>query len=156
MSQVDHPDHYQPTEGGVECIDVVEGMNFCVGNAIKYLWRAGRKGSKVEDLQKARWYIQRRLARHSDPLHDMRLDLVSDNHELYCLSPKWRGFSFSESLPNASSSALNAMANLFSYEAGNRTRPHHLRLALDSINLEISELLTMEQDQNTTGTHREF
>jgi hypothetical protein len=38
-------------------------MNFCVGNAIKYLWRAGLKGEQVEDLRKARWYIDREIAR---------------------------------------------------------------------------------------------
>ena len=38
-------------------------MNFCVGNAIKYLWRAGLKGEQIEDLRKARWYIDREIAR---------------------------------------------------------------------------------------------
>ena len=42
---------------------VTEHMNFCVGNAIKYLWRAGLKGEQVEDLRKARWYIDREIAR---------------------------------------------------------------------------------------------
>lgn len=38
-------------------------MNFCVGNAIKYLWRAGRKGEAVEDLEKAKWYLDREIER---------------------------------------------------------------------------------------------
>lgn len=42
----------------IECIDVTRHHNFSIGNAIKYLWRAGLKGSKVEDLKKAIWYIQ--------------------------------------------------------------------------------------------------
>jgi hypothetical protein len=65
MSNVDHPDHYQSDR--YECIDVIEslglGSGFSIGNAIKYLWRAGRKGNAVEDLEKARWYIDREIAR---------------------------------------------------------------------------------------------
>ena len=38
-------------------------MNFCLGNALKYLWRAGLKGDAVEDLKKARWYIDREIKR---------------------------------------------------------------------------------------------
>jgi hypothetical protein len=46
-----------------ECIDVVEDLGFCLGNAIKYLWRCGQKGDPVEDLKKAKWYFQRVLKR---------------------------------------------------------------------------------------------
>ena len=60
---VNHPKHYTPHPSGVECIEVTEHMNFCVGNAIKYLWRAGLKGEQIEDLRKARWYIDREIAR---------------------------------------------------------------------------------------------
>ena len=56
---VNHPKHYTAHPSGVECIEVTEHMNFCVGNAIKYLWRAGLKGEQIEDLRKARWYIDR-------------------------------------------------------------------------------------------------
>jgi hypothetical protein len=38
-------------------------MNFCLGNAVKYIWRAGEKGDAVEDLRKARWYLDREIAR---------------------------------------------------------------------------------------------
>lgn len=58
---VDHPPHYQ-TIPGVECIDVVEHMNFNRGNAVKYIWRAGSKGDEIEDLRKARWYLDREIA----------------------------------------------------------------------------------------------
>jgi hypothetical protein len=50
----------------VECIVVTEHMNFCRGNAMKYLWRAGEKGGpeqEVEDLKKARWYLDREIGR---------------------------------------------------------------------------------------------
>ena len=60
---VNHPKHYTAHPSGVESIEVTEHMNFCVGNAIKYLWRAGLKGEQVEDLRKARWYIDREIAR---------------------------------------------------------------------------------------------
>ena len=60
---VDHPKHYTIHPSGVECIEISEHFNFCVGNAIKYLWRAGEKGDYVEQLQKAAWYIQREIER---------------------------------------------------------------------------------------------
>ena len=60
---VNHPKHYTNHPSGVECIEVTEHMNFCIGNAVKYLWRAGLKGEQVEDLRKARWYIDREIAR---------------------------------------------------------------------------------------------
>ena len=60
---VNHPKHYTEHPSGVEGIEITEHMNFCVGNAIKYLWRAGLKGEQVEDLRKARWYIDREIAR---------------------------------------------------------------------------------------------
>lgn len=61
---VNHPAHYTAHPSGIECIQVTEHLNFCVGNAIKYLWRAGLKGpDAVEDLRKARWYIDREIKR---------------------------------------------------------------------------------------------
>lgn len=62
MSNVDHPSHYQNVPG-IECIEVVERLSFNIGNAIKYLWRAGEKGNKAEDLRKAAWYLQRETNR---------------------------------------------------------------------------------------------
>lgn len=60
---VNRPDHYNWHPNGVECIDVTEGFSFCVGNAIKYCWRAGRKGEHIEDLEKAIWYLYREIDR---------------------------------------------------------------------------------------------
>lgn len=62
---VNNPPHYTSHASGIECIDVVQSMGFCVGNAIKYLWRADHKGSAVEDLRKARWYIDREIDRRT-------------------------------------------------------------------------------------------
>lgn len=61
---VNHPRHYNSHPSGIECIDVVEHMNFNVGNAIKYLWRSDHKGG-IEDLRKAAWYIDREIERVS-------------------------------------------------------------------------------------------
>lgn len=61
--QVDHPSHYNNHPAGIECIDVVEHMNFNRGNAIKYIWRAGDKGPAIVDLKKAKWYIEREIRR---------------------------------------------------------------------------------------------
>ena len=66
---VNHPTHYTSHPSGVECIEITEHYSFCVGNAIKYLWRAGLKkdgtladiDKEIEDVQKAAWYVQRHL-----------------------------------------------------------------------------------------------
>lgn len=64
---VNHPPHYTAHPSGVECIDIAEHYGFSIGNAIKYLWRAGLKGNEVEDLKKAVWYINREIERRSAP-----------------------------------------------------------------------------------------
>lgn len=61
---VNSPAHYTSHPSGVECIEITQHMNFCLGNAIKYLWRAGLKSDvPIEDLKKARWYINREIER---------------------------------------------------------------------------------------------
>lgn len=63
---VNHPSHYTSDPSGIECIEITRHRDFNIGNAIKYLWRAGLKGEAdktqtektVEDLRKAIWYIQ--------------------------------------------------------------------------------------------------
>ena len=60
---VNHPKHYNSHPSGVECIEITEYFNFNIGNAVKYCWRAGLKGEQVEDLRKARWYIDREISR---------------------------------------------------------------------------------------------
>lgn len=66
---VNHPSHYTSDPSGIECIEIVKHRDFCVGNAIKYLWRAGLKHDhnedsttkEIEDLQKAIWYINKKI-----------------------------------------------------------------------------------------------
>lgn len=61
---VNHPSHYCSHPSGVECVTIAEHFNFNLGNALKYLWRAGLKGELLQqDLQKAAWYINRELQR---------------------------------------------------------------------------------------------
>ncbi len=60
---VNHPPHYISHPSGVECITVTEHMGFNLGNAVKYIWRADLKGNAIEDLKKARWYIEREISK---------------------------------------------------------------------------------------------
>ena len=59
---VSHPSHYNQ---GIEAIDIIESwdLNFSLGNAIKYILRSPYKGKQIEDLEKARWYIDREINR---------------------------------------------------------------------------------------------
>jgi hypothetical protein len=64
VDPVNHPPHYNAHPSGVECIDITEHMNFCLGNAVKYVWRADLKSDNpIQDLKKAKWYIEREIAR---------------------------------------------------------------------------------------------
>jgi hypothetical protein len=58
---VNHPAHY--TTGGIETIDFIEAknLNYNLGNAVKYITRADHKGNRLQDLQKAKWYIEREI-----------------------------------------------------------------------------------------------
>lgn len=62
---VNHPPHYQ-SESGIECIDAIRAalgdaafVAHCRATAVKYLWRADKKGRTIEDIEKAIWYLQR-------------------------------------------------------------------------------------------------
>ncbi len=72
---VDHPPHYTTHPSGVECITITRHMNFNLGNALKYIWRAGEKGDAVEDLRKAQWYLADEIAR----LQGVKNDIPSDD-----------------------------------------------------------------------------
>ena len=60
---VNHPPHYTNHPSGIEAIQVTRHMNFNLGNAIKYIWRAGQKGDAIQDLQKAIFYLQDEIER---------------------------------------------------------------------------------------------
>jgi hypothetical protein len=61
---VNHPPHYTSHPSGVECIQITEHMNFNLGNAVKYIWRAGLKTEDpIRDLEKAAFYVRREIER---------------------------------------------------------------------------------------------
>lgn len=60
---VNQPQHYTSHPSGVECIEIVDSLTFSLGNAIKYVFRAGLKASLAEDVRKALWYLQREQTR---------------------------------------------------------------------------------------------
>ena len=58
---INHPAHYTGVTAEIECIDIARHLNFQLGNAFKYVWRAGKKGGRgkeIEDLKKALWYLE--------------------------------------------------------------------------------------------------
>jgi len=61
---VDHPAHYGGAENPYEAIKVIEAwsLGFCLGNTIKYIARAGKKDATIQDLKKARWYLDRQIS----------------------------------------------------------------------------------------------
>lgn len=63
MSAVDHPAHYGGADNPYEAIKVIEawGLGFNLGNTVKYVARAERKNAPIEDLEKARWYLDREI-----------------------------------------------------------------------------------------------
>ena len=65
IDMVNNPPHYLDINSGIECIDIVRHRNYNIGNAIKYLWRAGLKNEDkhIEDLKKAIFYINDEINR---------------------------------------------------------------------------------------------
>ncbi len=73
FDEIKKPEHYNSHPSGVECIQVAEHMTFCIGNVIKYCWRAGLKvtgklknnkarlKARLKDLRKAHWYLNREI-----------------------------------------------------------------------------------------------
>lgn len=62
---VNHPPHYTSHPSGIECITITQHMNFCCGNVVKYVWRAGLKDQSddITDLEKAEFYLRCEIAR---------------------------------------------------------------------------------------------
>lgn len=71
VDMVNHPPHYKATGTPCECgrpievIQLTENLSFCLGNAVKYICRCDHKGTAIEDLKKAAWYINRELERRT-------------------------------------------------------------------------------------------
>ena len=60
---VNNPAHYGGAENPYEAIKVIDAwqLGFCLGNTVKYISRAGKKGDRLEDLRKAAWYLQHEI-----------------------------------------------------------------------------------------------
>ena len=73
---VNHPEHYKGNK--FEVIDIIEDydLGFCMGNAIKYLLRAGKKDDEIQDLNKALWYVQRRIREVDTAKQIARIELA--------------------------------------------------------------------------------
>jgi hypothetical protein len=87
-----NPRHYRTRY--VECIEIVEDLDFCIGNAIKYIWRAGLKGPADLDLEKAEWYLRRATGPDRNPPKPITFDLTSiegtfDKHRRNALRAIW-------------------------------------------------------------------
>ena len=69
LDRVNHPSYYNEHPSGVECIDIIKHYDFCIGNVIKYVWRAGLKKEQglsdkqkeIEDLKKALFYLNEKI-----------------------------------------------------------------------------------------------
>ena len=73
---IHHPLHYTLHPSGIECIEITKHMNFCLGNVVKYVWRADQKGDPIENLLKAREYLNYEIERRQQeqPLPPVRPD----------------------------------------------------------------------------------
>ena len=54
---INHPPHYTAHQSKIECIEITRHLDFNRGNAIKYLWRCGKKDAANQELKKAIWYL---------------------------------------------------------------------------------------------------
>lgn len=95
---VNHPKHYCDHPSGIECIEIVRHMGFNIGNAIKYLWRHGKKDPEktIEDLEKAKFYIE-------DEIKKLKKEKHSEGGLVYpseaAFSGEWEVKNFKTHLP---------------------------------------------------------
>lgn len=91
---VNHPKHYTSHPSGIECIEITRHHCFSIGNAIKYLWRAGLKDDsslsskekEIEDLEKAIWYINDRLNYITHLPKTNSIILYNQHPSKYCIA----------------------------------------------------------------------
>lgn len=87
---VNHPKHYTEHPSGIECIQVTEHMGFNLGNSLKYIWRCDLKSDAIEDLKKARWYIDREILKREREQHGKNQQEQNESME-----EEWDGAQFS-------------------------------------------------------------
>jgi TPR repeat protein len=113
---VNHPAHYLTHRSGIECITITEHLNFCLGNAMKYIWRADEKGDAINDLSKAIWYIEREITRRkalADIENARLIGVIAD-----CLE---------KDLVTKSASSPNLTGNTLAYaQAGDANRQYQM------------------------------
>lgn len=70
---VNHPSHYQ-SKSGIEVINVIEAfdLGFNLGNVVKYILRCGKKDSDIQELKKAKWYLEREILNRERSSHNMQ------------------------------------------------------------------------------------
>lgn len=81
---VNHPSHYCSHPSGIECIEITRHHDFAIGNAIKYLWRAGLKDSdnEVQDLEKAIFYIKDKIKQlESKNVDNKTIDWIDEGNK---------------------------------------------------------------------------
>ena len=85
IDMVNNPPHYLDQASGIECIDIVRHRNYNIGNAIKYLWRAGLKNEDkhIEDLKKAIFYINDEIKRLEAINGTIKKDVESIRSSIY-------------------------------------------------------------------------
>lgn len=86
-NKVNHPAHYGGEDNPFEPIKIIEyyDLNFMLGNCIKYVLRAGKKGNKLEDLEKALWNLQREvdnMKNKSNIIKEMEIQLKEEQENL--------------------------------------------------------------------------
>ena len=92
-----HPPHYKAHPSGVECIQITEHMSFCLGNAVKYIWRAGLKtDDPVHDLSKSVWYINREIAKIEKAQEKRTRELIRHQYTESDRSTEWDFPNFKE------------------------------------------------------------
>ena len=89
MDNINHPSYY--ADGKIEVIEFIEDKNFgyCLGNAVKYISRSGKKSkeTEIQDLQKAIWYINRRIQELSEQQETVNDEIPENsNHKISGIS----------------------------------------------------------------------
>lgn len=76
---IDHPKHYGDKDNPYETIKVIEawGLGFNLGNVVKYISRAGKKDFLIQDLEKAKWYLEREILKEYQLNNELELQNIS-------------------------------------------------------------------------------
>jgi len=85
---IENPKHYTSHPSGIECIQITEHMGFNLGNAMKYIWRCDLKKDAIEDLKKAKWYLEREIAKRENVVRPSDVDVMCSSCK-HANSPAW-------------------------------------------------------------------